>query len=54
LAQDRRKTAAGQVYEMNCADSRRGLAGEQARGHIERIGNDREKPNAAAARLSRR
>jgi len=53
-AQDRRKVAGGQGYEVNYFATKHGLTREQARDLISRIGNDRDKLNAAAARLSKR
>jgi hypothetical protein len=54
IAQDRRKVAAGQGYEVNYFATKHDISRQQARDLIERIGNDRRKLNAAAARLSRR
>ncbi len=53
-AQDRRKVASGQGYEVNYFATKHGLTREQARNLISRIGNDRDKLNAAAARLGKR
>ena len=50
---DRSRVAAGQDYELDHFAQRHGISREQARALIERIGNDREKLDAAAAELSR-
>jgi hypothetical protein len=52
--QDRRQVAAGQSYEVNYFATKHGITRVQARELINRIGNDRQKLNAAAARLARR
>lgn len=51
IAQDRRRVAGGQGYEVNYFATKHGITREQARELIGRIGNDRDKLNAAAARL---
>jgi hypothetical protein len=53
-AQDRRKVAGGQAYEVNYFATKHDITRQQARDLISRIGNDRKKLNAAAERLSRR
>ena len=50
---DRSRVAAGQGYELDDFARKHGISREQARELIERIGNDREKLDAAAAELSR-
>jgi hypothetical protein len=45
------RVAAGQGYELGYFARKHGLSREQARSLIERIGNDRAKLNAAAAKL---
>ena len=52
-AQDRRQVAAGQSYEVNYFATKHGITRAQARELISRIGNDRQKLNAAAGRLAR-
>jgi hypothetical protein len=54
IAQDRRKVAGGQGYEVNYFATKHGITREQARDLIKRIGNDRQKLNAAAERLAHR
>lgn len=50
-AADRRQVAAGEGYEVNYFARKHGISKDQAEGQIKRIGNDREKLNAAAAKL---
>jgi len=54
VAQDRRRVAGGQGYQVNYFATKHGITREQARELIGRIGNDRDKLNAAAARLASR
>jgi hypothetical protein len=46
--------AAGQGYEVNYFATKHGLTRQQARDLIKRIGNDRDKLNAAAEKLGKR
>ena len=46
--------AAGEGYEVTYFAQKHGITAEQARDLIAKIGNDREKLDAAAAKLSRR
>ena len=50
-AADRRQVAAGEGYEVNYFARKHGISKDQAQDLIKRIGNDREKLNAAAAKL---
>ena len=50
---DRREVARGDGYEVRYFARKHGITGEQARKLIERIGNDRDKLNAAAAKMSK-
>ena len=54
VAQDRGRVAAGQGYEVNYFATKHGITRAQARDLISRIGNDRTKLNAAAARLTKK
>ncbi|TMJ12584.1 MAG: DUF3606 domain-containing protein [Alphaproteobacteria bacterium] len=48
---DRRRVAAGEGYEVSYFARKHGITAEQARDLIDRVGNDREKLNAAAQKL---
>lgn len=48
---DRRKVAGGEGYEISYFARKHGISKEQAAALIRKIGNDREKLNAAAAKL---
>ena len=48
---DRGRVASGQGYEVSYFARKHGISREQAQDLIKRIGTDREKLNAAAARL---
>lgn len=48
---DRRQVAGGEGYEVNYFARKHGITKDQARSLIKKIGNDREKLNAAAAKL---
>jgi hypothetical protein len=48
---DRRQVAAGEGYEVNYFARKHGITKQQAEDLIKRVGNDREKLNAAAAKL---
>jgi hypothetical protein len=48
---DRRQVAAGEGYEVSYFARKHGITTEQAEDLIKRIGNDREKLDAAAAKL---
>jgi hypothetical protein len=48
---DRSRVAAGQGYELGYFARKHGISRDQARQLIGRIGNDRAKLNAAAAKL---
>jgi hypothetical protein len=50
-AADRRQVAGGEGYEVNYLARKHGISKDQAEGLIKKIGNDREKLNAAAAKL---
>jgi hypothetical protein len=50
--QDRSRVAGGQGYEVNYFARKHGITAQQARDLIKEVGNDRDKLNAAAARLS--
>jgi hypothetical protein len=50
-AADRRQVAGGEGYEVNYFASKHDITRQQAEDLIKRIGNDREKLNAAAAKL---
>ncbi|HEY8591536.1 MAG TPA: DUF3606 domain-containing protein [Sphingomicrobium sp.] len=49
---DRSRAAGGQGYELGYFARKHGLSRDQARALITKVGNDREKLNAAAERLS--
>ena len=49
--QDRSRVSAEQGYELDYFAQKHGISREQARDLIDRIGNDREKLDAAAERL---
>ena len=53
-APDRRRVAGNEGYEVNYFARKHDITAEQARGLIEKIGGNREKLNAAAAKLKRR
>ena len=53
-AQRRREVAAGEPYEVGYFAKKHDITRDQARELIRRIGNDREKLNAAASRLFRK
>jgi hypothetical protein len=48
---DRSRVAAGQGYELGYFARKHGISRDEARQLIGRIGNDRAKLNAAAAKL---
>lgn len=48
---DRRQVAAGDGYEVNYFARKHGISKQQAEDLIKRIGNNREKLNAAAAKV---
>lgn len=50
---DRRQVAAGQGYEVNYFARKHGISRDQAEKLIKRVGNDREKLNAAAEKLKK-
>lgn len=50
---DRRRVAKGQGYEVNYFARKHGISKADAEKLIARVGNDRDKLNAAAARMSR-
>lgn len=52
-AADRAKVAAGEGYEVNYFARKHGITTDQARDLVKRIGNDRDKLNAAAAKLKK-
>ena len=52
-AADRRQVAGGEGYEVRYFARKHGISRDQAEKLIKQVGNDREKLNAAAARLKR-
>ena len=48
---DRGRVAAGQGYEVRYFARKHGISKQQAEDLIKRVGNDREKLNAAAQKL---
>jgi len=52
-ASDRRKVANSEPYEVEYFARKHNISREQARDLIRQIGNDRDKLNAAAAKLFR-
>lgn len=50
-AADRRQVAAGEGYEITYFARKHGISKDQAQDLIKRVGNDREKLNAAAQKL---
>jgi len=48
---DRSRVAAGQGYELGYFAKKHGISRDDARKLIERVGNDRDKLNAAAEEL---
>jgi len=50
-AADRQQVAADEGYEVDYFASKHGITANQAKDLIERIGNDRAKLDAAAAKL---
>ena len=53
-AADRRKVAAGEGYELNYFATKHNITREQARNLIAKVGNNRDKLNAAASRLKKK
>ncbi|CAN5153052.1 hypothetical protein BH10PSE9_BH10PSE9_18760 [soil metagenome] len=53
-AADRRTVAAGEGYELNYFATKHGITRQQARDLIAKVGNSREKLNAAAGRLKKK
>ena len=51
---DRSRVASNEGYEVNYFATKHAITRQQAREIIERVGNDREKLNAAAAKLKTR
>ena len=54
ISRDRSRVAGGQGYELGYFARKHKISRQEARSIIERIGNDREKLNAAAERLKGR
>lgn len=52
-AADRRRVAGGEGYEANYFARKHSISKDQAQDLIKRVGNDREKLNAAAAKLKK-
>ncbi len=52
-AADRRRVSAGEGYEVNYFANKHGITRDQARKLIEKVGNNRDKLNAAAAKLKK-
>ena len=50
---DRKRVAGGEGYELNYFARKHDISKDQARDLIKKIGNDREKLNAAASNLKR-
>lgn len=50
---DRRRVAAGEGYETGYFARKHGISKEEAEKLIKRVGDDREKLNAAAEKLKR-
>lgn len=50
---DRRHVAGGEGYEVNYFARKHGISKDQAQDLIKRVGNDREKLNAAAGKLKK-
>lgn len=50
---DRSRVAGGEGYEVNYFARKHGISKSQAEDLIKRVGNDREKLNAAAEKLQR-
>lgn len=48
---DRARVAGGEGYEVDYFAQKHGITADEAKGLIDRIGNDREKLDAAAERL---
>ena len=48
---DRGRVAAGEGYEVNYFAKKHGISRDQAQDLIKRVGNDRDKLNAAAQKL---
>lgn len=48
---DRRRVAAGEGYEVGYFARKHGISRDEAEKLIKRVGNDREKLNAAASKL---
>lgn len=53
-AADRRKVAKGQGYEVAYFARKHGITAEQTRKLIDKVGNDREKLNKAAAKIKKK
>lgn len=52
-AADRRQVAGGEGYEVNYFARKHGISKDQAEELIKQVGSDREKLNAAAAKLKK-
>jgi hypothetical protein len=50
---DRARVAGGEGYEVSYFARKHGISSDQARDLIVKVGNDREKLNAAAAKLQK-
>jgi hypothetical protein len=50
---DRSRVSAGEGYELDYFANKHGISRDKARSLIDRIGNDREKLDAAAENLGR-
>ena len=51
---DRRRVTGGEAYEVNYFANKHGITREQARNLIKKVGNNRDKLNAAARKLNKR
>lgn len=52
-AGDRRRVSGSEGYEVGYFARKHGISREQAEGLIKKVGNDREKLNAAAEKLKK-
>lgn len=50
---DRRRVAGGEGYEVSYFARKHGISKDQAQDLIKRVGNDREKLNAAASKIKK-
>lgn len=50
---DRKRVAGGEGYEVSYFARKHGISKDQAQDLIKRVGNDREKLNAAASKIKK-